>query len=122
MNKTAGQFVAMSFLGRDLAHRAHLKTRSYADHMALGAFYQAVIPLVDSFAESYQGRFNELLDIPLADNEYAGEIDEILEQQMAWIEDSRTAICSRDETALNNIIDEVANLYQSTLYKLRFLA
>lgn len=119
---TAGQFVAMVFLARDLAHRAHLKTRSYAEHMALGEFYEGVIPLADSFAEAYQGQFNELLDIPLIDNEFEGEIADILEQHVAWIEDNRQKICPREETSLHNEIDAVVKQYQATLYKLRFLA
>lgn len=111
----------MAFLGRDLAHRAHLRTASYAEHKALNDFYEGIIPLVDSFAESYQGRYDELLDIPLMDNEYEGEIADILAQQMAWIEDNREKICSRKESALHNEIDAIVSLYQKTLYKLRFL-
>lgn len=118
----AGEFAAMVFVGRDMAHRAHWKTRSYAEHMALGAFYEGVIELVDSFVEAYQGRFNELIDVPLADNEFEGEIADVLEQQLAWIEDNREAITPREETALHNEIDSIVSLYQSTLYKLRFLS
>jgi hypothetical protein len=118
----AGELVAMVFVGRDMAHRAHLRTRSYAEHMALGGFYEGIIALVDGFAEGYQGRFNELLDIPLADNDFEGEIADVLEQQMAWIEDNREGIAPRDETALHNALDEIVSLYQSTLYKLRFLS
>lgn len=121
MSKTAGEFVALVFLGRDLAHRAHLKTRSYAEHVALGEFYEGVIPLIDSFAEAYQGQYGELLDIPLIDNEFEGEIADVLEQQMAWVEDHREKICPRSESALHNEIDSVVHLYQTTLYKLRFL-
>lgn len=112
----------MIFVARDLTHRQHLRTTSYAEHMALGAFYEGVIPLVDGFVEAYQGRFNELLDIPMADNEFEGDISEILEQQMSWIEDNREKICPKKETSLNNALDEIVGLYQSTLYKLRFLA
>lgn len=118
---SAAQLVGLLFLARDLAHRQHLRTRSYAEHMALDGFYNGVIPLVDSFAEQYQGRFNELLSVPLMDNSYEGEIADVLDQQMAWIEDSREDICPRSETALHNAIDEIVALYQSTLYKLRFL-
>lgn len=114
--------VSMVFVARDLAHRQHLRTGSYAEHVALGAFYEGIIPRVDGFVEAYQGRFNELLDIPLGDNEFEGAIDEILEQQMAWIEDNREKICPKEESALNNELDTVVNLYQTTLYKLRFLA
>jgi hypothetical protein len=120
--KQTGMMVAMIFVGRDLAHRQHLRTGSYAEHVALGAFYEGVIPLVDSFVEAYQGRFNQLLDIPLVDNEFEGEISDILEQQMAWIEDNREKICPRKESALNNELDTIVTLYQTTLYKLRFLA
>jgi DNA-binding ferritin-like protein len=122
--KEAGQFVALLFLARDMAHRAHLKATgpgSFAAHMALGNFYEGIVERADAFAEAYQGRYNELLDIPLLENEYAGEIADVLEQQMAWIEDSREQICKRNETALHNLIDEAVSLYQSTLYKLRFL-
>lgn len=122
MSKMAGQFVALTFLARDLTHRAHLATRNYAEHVALGEFYEKLIPLVDSFAEAFQGRYNDLLDIPLMDNQFEGEIADVLEQQMAWIEDHREKICPRSESALHNEIDSIVSLYQSTLYKLRFLA
>jgi hypothetical protein len=107
-----------------MAHRAHLKATgpgSFAAHMALGNFYEWIVERADAFAEAYQGRYNELLEIPLLENEYAGEIADVLEQQMAWIEDNREQICKRNETALHNLIDEAVALYQSTLYKLRFL-
>lgn len=120
--KSAGEYIALLFLARDLTHRAHLRTRSYAEHVALGAFYEGIIPLADAFAEAYQGRYNELLDVPLIDNEFEGEIADILEQQLEVIEAGRAKICARSETALHNIVDEAVALYQSTLYKLRFLS
>jgi len=122
--REASQYVALLFLARDMAHRAHLKATgpgSFAAHNALGSFYEGIVQRADAFAEAYQGRYNELLDIPLLENEYAGEIADVLEQQMTWIEDSREQICKRNETALHNLIDEAVSLYQSTLYKLRFL-
>lgn len=121
MSKQAGQFVAMVLVGRDLAHRAHWKTTSYAAHVALQGFYEGVLALLDGFVEQYQGRYNELLDVPLADNEFEGEIADILDQQVSWIEDNREKICPREESSLHNVIDEVVGIYQTTLYKLRFL-
>lgn len=117
----AGKYVALLFLGRDIAHRVHLKTRSFAEHKALNEFYDEIVDLADSFAEAYQGRYNELLDIPLLTNDKKGTIADVLEGQMKWIEDNRASICPRTETALHNIIDEAVGLYMSTLYKLRFL-
>ena len=117
----AGKYVALLFLGRDIAHRVHLKTRSFAEHKALNEFYDEIVDLADSFAEAYQGRYNEILEIPLLSNDKKGTIADVLESQMKWIEDNRESICPRTETALHNIIDEAVGLYLSTLYKLRFL-
>lgn len=122
--KQAGLYVAHLFLARELAHRAHLRTKgpgSYAAHQALGEFYEAVIPLADSFAEAVQGEYRELLDIPLLDNQYEGEIADVLEQIKAWIQDNQDAITGKDQRALANLVDEAVALFQSTIFKLHFL-
>lgn len=122
--KSAGLYVAHLFLAREMAHRAHLRSTgpgSYAAHQALGEFYEAVIPLADRFAEACQGEFQELLVIPLLDNEYEGEIADVLEQIKAWIQDNQDDITGEDQRALSNLVDEGVGLFQSTLYKLRFL-
>lgn len=118
--KAAGQLVALLFLARELTHRAHLKTRSYAEHVTLEAFYDQVVELADGFAESWQGEHDALLDIPLIDNSFDGEIADILDQQKAWIADHREAATGGD-TSLQNQVDAIVQLYQSTIYKLRFL-
>lgn len=120
--EAADEFIGLLFMSRDVAHREHLRTSSYAAHKALNKFYEGVIELADSFAEAYQGRFNRLLDIPLLDNRNDGEIADVLQSHCDWIEENRTAICPKTETAINNIIDEIVGLYYSTLYKLRFLS
>lgn len=121
MSAMAGKYVALLFLARDIAHRVHLKTRSYAEHKALNEFYDSIVDKADSFAEAYQGCYNELLNIPLLTNEYKGSIADVLQKQKDWIEANRAAICPRENTSLHNIIDEAVALYDSTLYKLRFL-
>ena len=117
----AGKYVALLFLARDVAHRVHLKTRSFAEHMALNEFYEEIVDKADAFAEAYQGCYNELLNIPLLTNEYKGNIVDVLEKQKEWIEANREAIVDRKNTALHNIIDEAVVVYDKALYKLRFL-
>lgn len=117
----AGRYVAMLFLARDVAHRIHLKTRSFAEHMALNEFYHDIVENADDFAEAYQGCYDELLNIPMLSNEYRGDIVKVLEQMKQWIETNRDAIVPRTNTALHNIIDEAVATFDSTLYKLRFL-
>lgn len=121
MSAMAGKYVALLFLARDIAHRVHLKTRSFSEHKALNEFYDEIVGHADDFAEAYQGCYEELLNIPLLTNEYKGSIIEVLKKQRDWIETNRAAICPRDKTALQNIIDEAVALYDKTIYKLTFL-
>jgi DNA-binding ferritin-like protein len=121
MSATTGKYVALLFLARDVAHRVHLKTRSFSEHMALNEFYNDIVEHADDFAEAYQGCYNELLNIPLLTNDYKGNIVDVLEAQKKWIEDNREAIVPRANTALHNIIDEAVGTYDKALYKLRFL-
>ena len=116
------EFIGMLFLARDVAHSVHLNTRSYAKHMALGSFYEEIIELADDFAEAYQGRHGLVGPIALMSAKKTTNIVEFLEDQVAEIEDVRYKVCDKTETALQNIIDEIVDLYFSTLYKLKFLA
>ena len=115
-------FVGHLFLARDVTHSVHLNTRSYAKHKALGSFYDKVIDLADSFAEAYQGRHGLIGPITLQSATKNGNVIEFLQESLAEIEANRYKFCDEDETAIQNIIDEIVALYLSTLYKLRFLA
>ena len=116
-----GQLIAMLFLGREIAHREHLRTKSFSQHMALSTFYNEVVEIADSIAEAYQGRHGIIDKIPLLDNDMTGSIDMVLEQQLAAIEKLRYTAVERTETAIQNLIDEAVALYLSALYKLRNL-
>lgn len=117
--KEAAQIVGILFVSRDQAHREHLKTTSYAQHVALGDFYESVIDFADKFAEVYQG-CHEILDVPYIKPE-KGSIDDVLEHHIATIEGLKQSFRSEHDSALLNIIDEISALYSQTLYKLRNL-
>lgn len=112
-----GKLIATLFLSRDVAHREHLKTTSYAAHMALGDFYDEVIDLADKLAETYQGRHG-VIDIPFLSAESDQAIDGQLESHLNAVEYMRAHAVGEDST-LQNIVDEVVALYLQTLYKLR---
>ena len=42
---------------RNQAHVFHLQTKSYAEHIALNGYYDAVVALFDGIVESYQGKY-----------------------------------------------------------------
>jgi DNA-binding ferritin-like protein len=118
----ACDFVGILFLARDVTHSVHLNTRSYAKHKALQKFYENIIDLADSFAEAYQGRHNLIGPISLMSAKKTSNVIEFLESQLAEIEDARYDVCDKADTSLQQLIDNIIELYLSTLYKLRFLA
>jgi len=118
----ASDFVGILFLARDVTHSVHLNTRSYSKHKALQKFYENIIDLADSFAEAYQGRHGLIGPISLMSAKKTSNVVEFLESQLAEIESVRYDVCDKSDTALQQLIDNVIELYLSTLYKLRFLA
>jgi len=119
---SCADFVGTLFLARDVAHSVHLNTRSYSKHVALNEFYDNIVELADKFAEAYQGRYGMIGPISLMSAKKTSNILEFLQDSMEDIERMRYDVCKKDDTPLQNIIDEIVGQYLSTLYKLKFLA
>ena len=115
----AGEFVLTLLHAATNAHILHLQTRSFAEHSALGEFYPALPELADKLAEALQGAEQELLTFPA---DYfapaANGLDELLELK-DYVDSERQSLSQRSE--IQNIVDEIADLIDSTLYKLKFL-
>jgi len=115
--------LALLFMSVEMAHKAHLKvkgTGSYATHMALGGFYEGIPSLLDGLAESYQGRYGIMEEIPVMD--YKGDMDkpaDMLEMHCKMFENATKGISDR---YLQGQIDMVVELYMRTVYKLQNLA
>ena len=114
------EIIGLLFHARTVAHIEHLKTKSYAQHKALGHFYDEVIELADDLAEAYQGDEGIMPDIPLFATTPTEPIDDFLVKQVNMIEKLR--ITASERTAIQNIIDSIIALYLSTIYKLRNLS
>lgn len=114
-----GRLIAILFLSREIAHREHLKTTSYAKHIALNEFYDGIIDIADSIAEAYQGKYGVIDTIPMLDAPAPEDIADVLEKQLALVERLRYTAVDKQQTAIQNLIDEAVALYLSTLYKLR---
>ena len=122
-----GQLVGTLFLSREVAHRAHLAVKpvmgSFAMHTSLGEFYNSVIEKADRLTEVYQGRMDTLIEIPYLDfpksENLPKDILGILEDHLDDIESLRYTAVDKKETMLQNLIDEIVELYSHTFYKLR---
>lgn len=105
------------------AHILHLSSRSYSQHMALGTFYSGIGNLVDDFVEAFQGVYGLLTKYPATADLFADQ-DPIAYLQYLKKEVStlRRAAGFPQDSQLQNITDEIEQLIDSTLYKLRFLS
>ena len=118
----AADFVGLLFLARDVTHSVHLNTRSYSKHVALNTFYDEIIDVADAFAEAYQGRHGLIGPITLHSAKKTNNVIEFLEDSLKQIEACRYEICDKSDSTLQQLIDNIVELYLTTLYKLRFLA
>lgn len=119
-HKLAGELVMRCFNLRTVAHVAHLKTTSYAQHVALKELYEGIIPAVDTFAEVYQGDFGVIDSYPTLAIK-SGEALAELNTLTTWIAENYDDFGDDDSTHLRNVIDEILALLSGVRYKLRFL-
>jgi hypothetical protein len=116
-SKSVKGLVQKMFEARQVAHNCHLKTKSFAEHEALGKFYNGLLEFVDDFVETYQGQYGLLEDCELK-VEPVSDAAEYLEDCSKLFAVGRDSI---KDSHLKNIMDEVIALTYKTIYKLKFL-
>jgi hypothetical protein len=117
-NESAAAFVSVLFHSATVTHFMHLQTKSFAQHMALGEYYDAIVELADKWAEAFQGCYDIITNYP-KDFHLATDPVKYLTQIKEFVDDIRKDL--PNESQLQNIVDEIADQIDSTLYKLRFL-
>ena len=117
MRQKAGEFLMRVRAASTAAHVSHLTTHSYAQHVAMGSFYEDIIPIIDEFLESFMGRYG-IPDAfpPVTEKNY--DPLTILGNLTKWIDVNRAAFPNSE---LQNIIDEMLTLINRTGYKVREL-
>lgn len=139
MSGAACELVARCFAVRTSAHLAHLCTTSYAQHMALGDFYDAIAASADEFFECWMGIFGkvEISAFP-AQRLPASDPVTQLSDLRKWLVENREECCEAytdkdvsnepaedadqvGNTELANLIDNILAVVDRTTYKLKFL-
>ena len=116
------ELICRTFYTRNEAHLAHWRTKSFAEHKALDEFYNGVIETIDEIVEAYQGSFGLIKDVPEEDDSMYGKpILDVLQEDAKFINKNRSKI-ARNVASLENIVDELTDLYLTTIYKLKFLS
>jgi hypothetical protein len=106
---------------RNQAHVFHLQTKSFAEHKALNDYYDGVVDLFDGIVESYQGKYGIIKNFKTFKIEQyrnGKKTISYFERLLDIIEENRDSV---DDSYIQNQIDTVQELINSTIYKLRFL-
>jgi DNA-binding ferritin-like protein len=122
MNKLA----SILFHSRTQAHVFHLRVKgqgSFAAHLALQAYYEGIIPLIDGLVEAFQGANGliEFVNVDVIDND--ASMDNIIKyfDKLIAIVDKLRKEKELDVSFFQNEIDNIVILLQSTKYKLENL-
>jgi hypothetical protein len=119
--KDFSEMISLLLHSRTQAHTLHLQTKSYPEHMALNGYYDGIGDLIDGLVESYQGKYaiiESYKSYDLVSYKSTENTIKYLQDLCKKIESLRD--CCKD-SFIQNQIDTVCELINSTLYKLRFL-
>lgn len=109
MEKQAAKFAQGILEAAVKAHIMHWMTKSYAQHVALGELYDGLPELIDTVIESYSGKYGVP---PFKD-----------EDPLAFVQELSSFIATYrdfcDDSEIQNEIDGIANLVDTTMYKLK---
>ena len=115
----AGEFFATLLHAATIAHQLHLQTRSFAQHKALDEFYKELPGLVDDVVESYQGKYGLVTDYPFEFDLDTKSPEKFLSDLSQFVTEERSRVAKDSE--IQNDIDAIQSLINSTIYKIRFL-
>ena len=120
-NPKAAEFFYTLLMAAPYAHMLHLQTRNYAEHMALDALYKELPDLVDGLIESYQGKYGIVEEYPHSMPLPAmGHPLDMVIGLNKYVDETRYLVC--DDSEMQNDIDGIVTLLNSTTYKLKFLS
>jgi hypothetical protein len=116
--------IATLLHSRSQANIFHWQTKSqssFAEHTALGTYYDEIVGLIDGIVESFQGKYDLITGyktVEMVDYKSTEQLISYFRDLNNNIEKNRKGI---KESYIQNQIDGVQELIFSTLYKLRFL-
>lgn len=109
---------------RSQTHIFHWQTNSqssFAEHMALGGYYEGIGDLLDGLVESFQGKHGIIKGYKSENLESYESVKQLISYFESLNEVIETNRKSIKESYIQNQIDTIQELIFSTLYKLKFL-
>jgi high-affinity Fe2+/Pb2+ permease len=99
-------------------HFFHFSTNSYAQHKALQKYYEGIVDLVDSYVEAYMGCYEQIKDFPSVYHQPKDAL-KYLESLKNFVAEANSDLPQKQE--LINVVAEIQQLIDSTIYKLKYL-
>lgn len=116
-------FVSTMLASRTQAHIFHWQTQgggSLAAHLALGEYYDEIVDLVDDLVESYQGKNGVVTGYTaMSSIREDGSYKVYFEALSKYVDQKRQTITQ--DSYIQNQIDEIVTLLETTKYKLNNL-
>lgn len=112
--------VGKLFAARQTIHALHLRSKDYAEHVALDEFYTGILDLIDEFVEVYQGQYGLVEQAKSITVDTTADPVTYLKTLCGTIRKTREALGAED-THLQNILDEMLGTSYRTIYKLENL-
>jgi HD superfamily phosphodiesterase len=102
-------------------HIFHLQTKSFAEHKALQDYYDAIGDIVDSLVESFQGKYGIITGWKSFSTEDYQSTEQVINYFKTISNEIKSVYEIVKDSYIQNQLDEIEQLINSTLYKLRFL-
>jgi len=106
---------------RNITHKLHLATHSFAKHLALDALYKVLPDLTDALIESWMGKYGVIPVYPAAHPLESGDPVSFIDSLSSFFTSCRQCIPQRD-TELQNAADEIQTEINDASYKLKNLS
>ena len=121
------KLISTLMASRDQAHIFHWQTKgpgSFAAHMALGAYYEAIPDMTDALVEAYQGKYGIITGYEPAErfDEYAQDSVIKYFKALAMFIERAYAKMPKEDTNIINQLDAFKDLIYTTIYKLENLS
>jgi DNA-binding ferritin-like protein len=126
MNNNFSSLISYLLHSRTQAHVFHLQVTgagAFAAHKALNDYYDSIVGLVDGLVESYQGKYGIITNYSNYNLMSFTGIQQVVEYFTALNKTiEKLRVLETQDSEIQNDIDTVVTLVNSTIYKIKYLA
>lgn len=102
-----------------VTHIMHWQTESFSQHEALGTYYTEIAELIDQVIETYQGKTGIILVGFPIEMESFEQMTPLAYMEYLNVKLQTNRALFGDISEVQNLVDAIADLIDSTMYKLR---